>query len=208
MLKQYLSPILFFFLLFSTLHAQEKLFSNIYLYSAKGVDDNLREIPGDIFNLPFEDTYLYALGTFIPHHLSLLDEYPHFKFGSSWIVVKHSGMQSNFEMDIAATLKYQTLFPENAYFNTDLAFGMGVSYAFDTPYYEDPYIEEDGTEKYYRLQCYLHFDAELYTPSIKSLHLLLRLHHRSGVYGLFAPRHVGSNFMGAGLVYYFNSSLK
>jgi hypothetical protein len=29
--------------------------------------------------------------------------------------------------------------------------------------------------------------------------LFLRLHHRSGVYGLIAPQHVGSNFITFGL---------
>jgi len=176
----------------------------MYMYTAKGVDDNLREIPGDIFDLPYEDTRLYALGTFIPHELELLKPYKNWEFGSSWIIVKHTGMQSHIEVDAAATLKYKSLFPENAYANTDIAFGIGLSYAFDTPYYEDPYVEDDGTLKYYRFQSYLHFDAEIYTPSLPQLHLLLRVHHRSGIYGLFAPEHVGSNFVGAGLVYYFD----
>jgi len=192
-------------LLSLTLQAKEdQLFSNIYLYAAQGVDDNLKEIPGDILNLPTEDTYLYAVGTFIPYQLSLLEGHEDWEFGSTWIMVKHSGMQSHLEVDAAATLKYKRLFGENHYINTDIAFGIGVSYAFDTPYYEDPYVEDDGTLKYYRFQSYLHFDAEFYVPSYESLHLLLRVHHRSGIYGLFAPRHVGSNFVGAGLIYYFN----
>jgi 2-polyprenyl-3-methyl-5-hydroxy-6-metoxy-1,4-benzoquinol methylase len=33
--------------------------------------------------------------------------------------------------------------------------------------------------------------------------VFLRLHHRSGVYGLIAPQHVGSNFITIGLRKYF-----
>jgi len=207
MIKKYLFSIIILCFSTFTVYAEEKhLLDNIYLYSAKGVDDNLREIPGDIFHLPFEDTYLYALGTFVPYKLDFLQKYPHFSFGSSWFVVKHSGMQSHIEIDAAASIKYLKLFQENSYFNTDIAFGIGLSYAFDTPYYEDPYIKDDGSLKYYRLQSFLHFDAELYVPTVKSVHLLLRVHHRSGIYGLFAPRHVGSNFVGLGLIYYFKDT--
>ena len=181
-------------------------FENIYLYAAQGTDNNLREMPGDIIglDLPTEDTYLYAIGSFLPFQLSSLEEYDHLQLGLTSVLVTHSGMQSHAELDAALTLKYKELLSENSYLNLDLAFGIGLSYAFDTPTYEDPVISDDGTIEYYQLQSYLHFDAEIYTPSIESLHLLLRVHHRSGIYGLFAPSGVGSNFIGAGLVYYFN----
>ncbi len=181
-------------------------FENIYLYGAQGIDSNLREIPGEIItlDLPTEDTHLYAIGSFMPFQLNSLKEYKDLEVGLTSVLAKHSGMQSHVELDAAITLKVKEILSKNNYVNFDFAFGIGLSYAFDTPTYEDPVILDDGTLKYYQLQSYLHFDTEIYTPSIESLHLLLRVHHRSGIYGLLAPSGVGSNFIGAGLVYYFN----
>jgi len=178
---------------------------NIYLYAAQGVDNNLREMPGDIisFALPTENTYLYGIGSFIPFYIGSPQEYSGLELGLTSVLVKHSGIQSHIEIDAALTMKYKELFPKNRYLNIDLAFGYGLSYAFDTPIYEDT---EVGELKYYRLQNYMHFDAEFYTSSFESIHLLLRIHHRSGTYGLTAPSGVGSNFVGAGVVYYFDHS--
>ena len=181
-------------------------FQSIALYWAKGVDDNLREIPGDIvgLDLPTEDTHLYAVSTFLPYSSASWSINDPFQMGLTLVAAKHSGMQSHVELDAAWTAKYNRLLPEDSPINFDIAAGIGLSYAFDTPVYEDPEIKEDGTVKYYQFQSYLHFDLELYTPSLESLHLLLRVHHRSGIYGLIAPSGVGSNFVGAGLVYYFD----
>jgi len=179
---------------------------SIYVYWAKGVDENLKEIPGDIVtgNLIVEDTHLYAVGAFFPLESLTPADTEHVEFGLTAVVAKHRGMQSDSELDTAFTVKYNELFPKDSFLNMNLAMGIGLSYAFDIPTYEDPVINDDGTLKYYRLQCYLHFDAEIYTPSLESIHLRLRVHHRSGIYGLIAPPKVGSNFLGVGLVYYFH----
>ncbi len=176
-----------------------------YLYWAKGTDNNLREIPGGIIggDLLIEDTYLYAMGAFFPFRSLMQNDMDHVDFGLTTVAAKHSGMQSHLELDSAFTMRYTELFPKDSAINLDLAAGIGLSYAFGTPTYEDPVINDDGTLEYYKLQSYLHFDVEIYTPSLKSLHLLLRVHHRSGIYGLIAPPKVGSNFIGAGIIYYF-----
>jgi hypothetical protein len=181
-------------------------FQNIALYWAKGVDDNLKEIPGDIvgLDLPTEDTHLYAIGTFLPFWTASGDDSDHLVLGFTAVAAKHSGMQTHMELDGAVTARYNRLLSDESLVNFDIAAGIGLSYAFGTPTYEDPVIADDGTLEYYRFQSYLHFDLELYTPSLESLHLLLRVHHRSGIYGLIAPPKVGSNFVGAGLVYYFD----
>ena len=181
-------------------------FQSIALYWAKGVDDNLKEIPGDIvgLDLPTEDTHLYAASTFLPYSSASWDINDPFQMGLTLAAAKHSGMQSHMELDSALTVKYNRLFSDESPINFDIAAGIGLSYAFGTPTYEDPVISDDGTLKYYRFQSYLHFDLEAYTPSLESLHFLLRVHHRSGIYGLIAPSKVGSNFVGAGLVYYFD----
>ena len=43
------------------------------------------------------------------------------------------------------------------------------------------------------------FEAEFTHASQPNIHLVAKLHHRSGVYGLVSPRHTGSNFIGGGV---------
>ena len=187
-------------------HADNTYIKNISLYWAQGVDENLKEIPGSIIklDLPTEATHLYAVSTFFHFRSLSFENIDNIEFGLTTVVAKHIGMQSHWETDAAFTVQYNRLFPVNNIINLDLAFGIGVSYAFGTPVYEDPIVNDNGSLEYYRFQSYLHFDAEVYNPSIESLHLLFRIHHRSGIYGLIAPPKVGSNFVGIGLVYYFN----
>ena len=184
----------------------DSIIESAALYWAKGVDENLKEIPGSIvgLDLPTEDTYLYAINAFFPLHSITPENQEHIEFGITTVAAKHSGMQSHVEVDGAFTIKYNELLPKESPLNIDLAFGIGLSYAFGTPTYEEPVVNDDGTLEYYKFQSYLHFDAEIYTPSYESIHLLLIVHHRSGIYGLIAPPKVGSNFVGVGLVYYFD----
>ena len=68
------------------------------------------------------------------------------------------------------------------------------------------YTFEDGTKnepnKKYRLLNYNAYEISLLDDNEQSS-IFLRIHHRSGVYGLIAPEHVGSNFITTGLRYYF-----
>jgi hypothetical protein len=76
-----------------------------------------------------------------------------------------------------------------------------LSYAFGTPVYEDgPKNEPD---RHYRLQMLALFEVEWRLRDVENVSLVTRIHHRSGVYGLIAPRHVGSNFLAAGLRFQF-----
>ena len=68
--------ILSVFLVHSAVAGEGSLnFQSLALYWAKGVDDNLREILGDIvgLDLPVEDTHLYAVSTFLPYSSSSWD---------------------------------------------------------------------------------------------------------------------------------------
>ena len=184
--------ILGLFIMSSILKADE-----IYIYTGQGVDNNLREMPADILkvSLPYEKSYMLAVGGFIPiKHL-----WTNVLLGASGLVVWHYGIQNHIETDVAYTLKYQHFLPSNSFIQADYAMGMGLSYAFDTPVYED--TASNG--KYYRLQAFLHFDIEMYMPSSPSIAILTRVHHRSGIYGIIAPQNVGSNFVTVGLSYHF-----
>jgi len=183
---------LIFLLHVSFLNATE-----VYVYRGQGVDNNLHEMPVDLVtaSLPYEDTYLYAVGTFVP----MKEVYKDLDIGPTAVIVKHHGMQSHFEVDGAISMRYREIFPTNQYLNLNYSMGIGLSYAFDTPVYED--TASNG--EYYRFQAFLHFDLELYLPAYPSISLLGRVHHRSGIYGLIAPPNVGSNFVAFGVAYHF-----
>jgi hypothetical protein len=42
-------------------------------------------------------------------------------------------------------------------------------------------------------------ETEFTHESTPNAHFFLKLHHRSGIYGLISPRKTGSNYIGAGL---------
>lgn len=89
-------------------------------------------------------------------------------------------------------------FPWNRYVVTTMGFGEGLSYATEKPSYE---IEINNKTAY--LMNFLMFDVTFAHPDLPELALMLRLHHRSGVFGLFDDVSGGSNFFVAGLKYTF-----
>jgi hypothetical protein len=76
-------------------------------------------------------------------------------------------------------------------------FSIGASYAFGTPSYEDG--PKSDPDKRYRFQNYNAYEIEWGVKRFPAVSLVTRLHHRSGAYGLIAPRRVGSNFVTAGV---------
>jgi len=87
-------------------------------------------------------------------------------------------------------------FPWNAYINTSLGFGEGISYATSIPAIE---LKDNQNTK--RLLNYLMFEATVALPSCPRLQLLARIHHRSGAYGLYHAGNTGSNDIGLGVRY-------
>lgn len=84
----------------------------------------------------------------------------------------------------------------NNYVNTSLAIGEGVSYVTVVPAIERRYSNDTK-----RLLNYLMLEATLAPPSHPRLQLVIRVHHRSGAYGLYHAGNSGSNDLGLGLRY-------
>jgi hypothetical protein len=74
----------------------------------------------------------------------------------------------------------------------EFAWGVGVSYSLGRPWsdYTDP-DRPDG----HRLLFHMAPELALQHSALPDWSLSLRLHHRSGLYGLFGPRRVGSNHL-------------
>lgn len=77
--------------------------------------------------------------------------------------------------------------------------GIGLSHAFGTPSYEDG--PRDDPARRYHTQLLILVNMEWKLSTATNWSLLMRVHHRSGAYGLIAPPKVGSNFLAIGLRY-------
>jgi hypothetical protein len=181
---------------------------SITLYNGQGVDLNLREVPGAIFegDLHRERAYFTGIGyARVRDTLGNSSDlfrgtmFANIQHGYEVVWLQHRGLQHNAEL--AADYFLRTPALALADLRVSAGAGAGLSHAFGTPSYEDG--PEDDPKRRYRTQFYTALEVELSLASVPSVALALRVHHRSGVYGLIAPRHVGSNFLVAGLRYKF-----
>ncbi len=176
----------------------------ISLYWGQGVDSDLLEMPVDFLSndLIYEASYLTALSYLQPLPTpqavqSLFDTLyiPGTRTALEAIVVKHYGLQENWEANLAYFLQFRgwDLGPITA----RPGVGIGLSYAFGTPSYEDGPI--DDPERRYKFQSFQAYEIEWSARQSARIALFTRVHHRSGIYGVIAPRRVGSNFVTVGL---------
>lgn len=155
---------------------------------AQGVDHDLLEIPGDLFDLERESSYLAAVAVAIE---------PGRRERAWWwyaegFLGNHTGAQRLVEAAASVGVAGHP-FPVKAPWLEGRA-GIGLSHAFGTPSYEDG--PKDDPERRYRTQLTMTYDLTARPGSWNGWGVGLRIHHRSGGYGLVAPQRVGSNFIG------------
>lgn len=184
------------------------VFDSVSFYAGQGANHNLRELPGKIItrNLDWDKTYFAALGFgkirgMLGQSLESLHDTPFatIRHGYETVLVKHTGMQSNAEMGAAYMLKSPDL--HLGKLGVNFGAGAGLSYAMGNPGYEDGPDNDPGRR--YRTQLLALFELEWRMIGDDDLSVITRVHHRSGVYGLIAPRHVGSNFLAVGVRHKF-----
>jgi len=188
--------------------ATEAVFDRVSVYAGQGADHNLRQLPGQIINgnLDWDKTYFNALGfgkarnTLGQSSVSLVGTpFANVRQGYEVVLVQHRGLQSNAEAGAAYTLRTPDL--QMGSLSVNFGSGAGLSYALGIPSYEDG--SKDNPQRRYRLQLLALFDLEWRMRGFENVSVVTRVHHRSGVYGLIAPKHVGSNFLAAGIRYKF-----
>ncbi len=89
-------------------------------------------------------------------------------------------------------------FPWNKYLLTSFAVGEGLSYDSKVPEIEIP---SEGTPQ--RVLNYLMLELTLALPQHPQWEFVARIHHRSGVFGLYDSANSGSTAVGLGLRYRF-----
>lgn len=114
-------------------------------------------------------------------------------------LVQHFGRQNHQEFNILLNARWNR-FPWDQWVDTSAALGWGQSFASAVPELE-PRSGRD--EESTRLLNYLLVELDFAPPSRPEWGLVLRLHHRSGIFGLYNGVNGGSNYVGAGLRYAF-----
>jgi hypothetical protein len=186
---------------FAAIYAQ-----SMTLYLGQGVDSDLTPLPSRLLRneLIYDESYFAAVGWIrrgtTPDWLArggqaLLGVSP--ESGSELILVKHWGLQSNGEINLA--WRIGTPPAHLGLLALQANFAIGLSWAMGTPSYEDGSLADP--ERRYRLQNYNAYEIAWWHREHPRWQLATRIHHRSGIYGLIAPRRVGSNFMTVGVRY-------
>lgn len=113
-----------------------------------------------------------------------------------------SATQDHAEFNLLFILRWLR-FPWDRHLDTSVAVGEGLSYATRVPAVErDLHGEVVGLDSpTSRLLNYLMIEAAFGLPSHPRWDLNVRLHHRSGAFGLFNDVHGGSNTICVGLRY-------
>lgn len=110
---------------------------------------------------------------------------------------KHFGSMHHWEFNGLLCLRWHPFFWDK-YLETSLAVGDGLSYATEVPGVEKK--DDDNAQK---LMNYLLFELTFGLPQCPQWDLVFRIHHRSGVFGLFGGTHGGANFVCGGIKYSF-----
>ena len=177
-------------IIFISAPVQSKWHCNIYhaVLAGPGIEDAI------LLSAEFDTSYrllAIALGKQIYQYNE------HLVFELEGQAVQHLGDQTHAEWNGVFVARWLT-FPWNHILPTTFAFGEGLSYATKTPN-----IEGLHNEKVSHFLNYLSIEFTFALPQTKRFHLLTRVHHRSGAYGLFNDVKGASNAVGVGLRYEF-----
>lgn len=107
--------------------------------------------------------------------------------------VRHFGWQEQLEGTLALMFRTGDL-PLAGGLSVKWGFAEGLSYAS-----EPPALEGSPTVRPRRFLNDLAVEAEFTRRALPRVSIVPRIHYRSGVFGLIAPRTSGSNFIGVGV---------
>ena len=165
---------------------------SISLYGAVGTDGGIEDFPG--LKADFNDAYMLDLA--IGREVWRWDD--KLAVGLEAQVAQHFVKQDHTEGNLLITVRWLD-FPWNDTINTSIAVGEGISYASSVPAIE----RERSPGKTSQLLNYLMLEVELAPPGENAWSFFTRIHHRSGVYGLYDGVSKGSNLVGGGVRYKF-----
>ncbi len=174
-------------------HAEEGDWA-VTLYGARLNTDSLGQTL--TFQAHYTDSYLGVLAV----SWRAFSFEPYFDIEIEGQVAKHfSGGQNNWEINGLPVFRWRH-FPWNAYVNTSIAFGTGLSYALSYPTLEQ---QNNLDAKASRFTGYAMIEIAVSPPQWPRWSLVARLHHRSSAGGLIGNSLDASNAIGFGIKYVF-----
>lgn len=189
--KAFLSVLTIIFTLFplNTLDAEENWAVTIY-----GTFQTQNDFWSQFYSPDFNTSY-YLLALALSRKIYSFSKHVDLELEGQ--AVKHMGEQHHWEFNGLLTARWLT-FPWNKYIVTSIAIGDGLSYATRTPE-----LEEKLHNKTSQFLNYLMVEMTFALPDIPQWSIVCRIHHRSGIFGLFDGVEGGSNSLGVGLKYRF-----
>ncbi len=160
------------------------------VYGGKYSDDNLGEL---LANEPIEFENSTFAGLAVAKRIS--EFHPSYQWEVEGQIGKHFHDQIHWEFNIAAIVRWKR-FPWNHYLRTSVAIGDGLSYATEVPPLELKSHTNTGAT---RLLNYLVIEMTVSPPQVQNWSIVGRIHHRSGVFGLFNNVRGGSNVLALGI---------
>lgn len=107
-----------------------------------------------------------------------------------------------YEFDPYLTFRWAH-FPWDKYVTTTLGLGEGISFDSKVPSIEVGSDPSGSTDSPQKVLNYLMMEATFALPNHPHWELVWRIHHRSGVYGLYRAENTGSTAIGLGIRYRF-----
>jgi hypothetical protein len=150
---------------------------------------------GEVDELRFRGSYLIGLGLTKEFEQSP----PHVGWELEGQLVQHIGEQDHLEVDFSINARWKT-FPWDTTLDTSLALGSGLSYATEVPRSEARANSETGST---RLLHYVLAEVAVAMTAESPWSVFARVHHRSGIWGLFDGVGRASNSLALGVRYRF-----
>ena len=169
--------------------AEERLYA-LNLYAGRLTSNHWEEFFSS--ELDFKDSYLVTVA--LARRIGGYEDKASFEIEGQ--IVKHFNIQTHWELNALVAARWEAFWWDDV-LDTSVAFGLGPSYATDTPELEVE-INEDTS----RFLVFWMLELALGLPDYPHVALITRIHHRSDAFGLIADGG-GSNALAVGLKWRF-----
>lgn len=165
----------------------------VSVYAGPYTDNSLPEEIALLQPLDFEDATLVAAAI----SQVIAEPSENYRWEIEGNFVQWFGDQDHQEIAGLATFRWLSL-PWDHWIDSSIAFGNGLSWATEVPALEELFHPDTGgTQLLYHIAVEIAFEL----PSIPDWETFVRVHHRSGVFGVFDDVDGGSNVLALGLRY-------
>ena len=168
----------------------------VTIYFGRSSPDAFSSIIFKPYDVNFEDTYLVAMA--LSTKLFDVGEYLDFELEGN--IVRRFGDDEEWEFNAAIFLRWDK-FPWQDFVYTTVGLGfIGPSFATGISETER---RKSGNNKGSKVLNYFTPEITFSPPSNRNISVIMRVHHRSGAFGLFDGVDGGSSFVSVGFRHYF-----